>query len=138
MAPNSSRSGTSGSASSRSPAAPAPGAPGSSARPERSDESKRARILDAALQICQRSGVASARMDDVAALARVSKGTLYRFFESKEDLFLATIIDSYERGLRIVDGRLEEQGDPRQRLDRLLQGLTEVLDANSARINAGA
>lgn len=91
------------------------------------DDAKRRRILDAALEVCRRSGVAGARMEEVAALAHVSKGTLYRFFESKEDLFLATLTDSYERGLRDLEGRLAEPGDPRKRLEVLFDGLVDVL-----------
>lgn len=36
-------------------------------------------------------GFAAARLDDVAARAGVSKGTVYLYFESKEDLFKAVI-----------------------------------------------
>ena len=46
---------------------------------------RRRRILDAALAVCEERGVHAARMEEVAALAQVSKGTLYRFFESKEE-----------------------------------------------------
>jgi AcrR family transcriptional regulator len=73
-------------------------------------------------------------MEEVAARARVSKGTLYRYFESKEDLFLATLIDSYQRGLRILDTHVETDGDPRERLGRQLDGLTEVLAATAPRM----
>lgn len=90
-------------------------------------DAKRRRILDAALQVCARSGIAAARMEEVAALARVSKGTLYRFFESKEDLLLATLTDSYEHGLKELEARVAEPGDPRERLERLFDVLVDVL-----------
>lgn len=90
-------------------------------------DGKRRRILDAALAVCARSGIAAARMEEVAAGARVSKGTLYRFFESKEDLFLATLTDAYERGLSALEARLAEPGDPRERLEGLFEGLVDVL-----------
>jgi AcrR family transcriptional regulator len=99
-----------------------------------SDAVKRSRILEAALEVCERSGVEGARMDEVAALARVSKGTLYRFFDSKHDLFLATIIDSYEESLRIIDTATAAEGDPRRRLEGLLDGLTGVLAALAPRM----
>jgi AcrR family transcriptional regulator len=86
---------------------------------------KRARILEAALEVCERRGVSAARMEEVAALAQVSKGTLYRFFESKEDLFLATLIASYEEGLKSFER--DAAGDPREQLRALLDGLGKVL-----------
>jgi AcrR family transcriptional regulator len=88
---------------------------------------KRERILRAALEVCAQSGVAAARMEEIAARAEVSKGTLYRYFESKEDLLLATILASYEQGLRYVDADLEKASDPRDLLARLCNALADVL-----------
>jgi AcrR family transcriptional regulator len=103
--------------------------------PSQDADDKRRRILDAAYEICARRGVEGARMDEVAALARVSKGTLYHFFESKHDLFLASIIDSYEESLRIFDTARRDGGDaPLAHLDRLLVGLTKVLTAMADRM----
>jgi AcrR family transcriptional regulator len=74
-------------------------------------------------------------MDEVAALARVSKGTLYNFFESKHDLFLASMIDSYEESLRIFD-IAEDAGaaGPVADLDRILEGMARVLEAMAPRM----
>jgi AcrR family transcriptional regulator len=90
-------------------------------------DAKRERILRAALEVCAQRGVAAARMEEIAARAGVSKGTLYRFFESKEDLLLATILASYEQGLRHVDADLQAARDPRDMLERLCNALADVL-----------
>lgn len=97
-----------------------------SPRVTQEDEQKRQRILEAAFEVCQRRGVASARMEEVAALAQVSKGTLYRFFRSKQELFLATIVASYEDGVRAV-GEVDVALDPAAALDRILEGLCKIL-----------
>jgi AcrR family transcriptional regulator len=103
--------------------------------PDISADEKRSRILEAAYEVCARSGVEGARMDDVAALAQVSKGTLYHFFENKQDLFLASMIDSYEESLRIFDTALDgESADPLARLDQILAGMTKVLAAMATRM----
>ena len=49
---------------------------------ERPDE-----ILDAALECFAAKGFAATRMDEVAARAGVTKGTVYLYFKTKEDLF---------------------------------------------------
>ena len=100
-----------------------------------SSRDKRARILEAAYRVCERHGVDGARMEEVAALARVSKGTLYRFFESKEHLLLATIIDSYEQSLSVLDVPTESDALPRRRLDALLDGMTKILEEVSPRMS---
>jgi AcrR family transcriptional regulator len=74
-------------------------------------------------------------MDEVAAPAQVSKGTLYHFFESKQDLFLAAMIDSYEESLRIHDTARDERAeDPRVRLDQILDGMSKVHAAIATRM----
>lgn len=107
------------------------------ARPEPEPQDKLRRILDAAHEVCRRCGVEGARMDEVAALAQVSKGTLYNFFESKHDLFLASMIDSYEESLRLLetddDGAVGPVG-PVADLERILEGMARVLDAMAPRM----
>ncbi len=44
-------------------------------------------ILDAAMRVFARTGLAGSKMSDVAAEAGVSQGTLYNYVESKEALF---------------------------------------------------
>lgn len=47
------------------------------------------RILAAAEQVIAEQGFAKARMSDVAGRARVSEGTVYEYYNSKEDLLFA-------------------------------------------------
>jgi len=48
-------------------------------------------LLDAALMAFVDKGLRATRMDDVARLAGVSKGTLYLYYTSKEELFKAVV-----------------------------------------------
>jgi AcrR family transcriptional regulator len=48
-------------------------------------------IIAAALDLFVERGFAATRLDDVAARAGISKGTLYLYFENKEDLFKAVV-----------------------------------------------
>lgn len=100
-----------------------------------SEDDRRARILAAALEVCQRYGVEGARMEAVAARSGVSKGTLYRYFESKEELLLATVIDSYEQNLPLFDAGADSTSDPADRLEALLDGTTKVLAAVAPRMS---
>jgi AcrR family transcriptional regulator len=58
-----------------------------SPRWQRRPEARPDEILDAALSIFGESGFARAKIDDVARVAGVSKGTVYLYFDSKESLF---------------------------------------------------
>ncbi|MBC7414980.1 MAG: TetR/AcrR family transcriptional regulator [Herminiimonas sp.] len=48
-------------------------------------------LLAAALDLFVERGFAATRLEDVAALAGVSKGTLYLYFANKEELFKAVV-----------------------------------------------
>lgn len=56
-----------------------------------SPEVRQADILEAALAEFARHGFAGARMEDVARLARVSKGTVYLYYPTKQALFEALV-----------------------------------------------
>ena len=62
------------------PAAPEP-------RWRRPPEERPAQILKAALTEFGESGLAGARLDDIAKRAGLSKGTIYLYFPNKEELF---------------------------------------------------
>ncbi|MEM7727766.1 MAG: TetR/AcrR family transcriptional regulator [Pseudomonadota bacterium] len=57
------------------------------ARTEEAKAQRRADILEAALLEIYEKGLAKARLDDIAERANVSKGTVYLYFEGKEELF---------------------------------------------------
>jgi len=58
-------------------------------------------ILGAALPVFAERGLAGARMEDIAARAGVSKGTLYLYFSGKEELFQEAI---REKVAQILEG----------------------------------
>ena len=62
-----------------------------SAKRERRKEARPGELLDAALDLFVEKGFAATRAEEVAARAGVSKGTLFLYFQSKEDLFKAVV-----------------------------------------------
>ena len=61
------------------------------AKRERRKEARPGELLDAALDLFVEKGFAATRAEEVAARAGVSKGTLFLYFQSKEDLFKAVV-----------------------------------------------
>ncbi len=74
---------------------------------QRRKEARPGELTAAALQLFVEKGFAGTRLDDVAARAGVSKGTLYLYFDSKEALFKAVvqegIVPVLEEGAELVD-----------------------------------
>ena len=59
-------------------------------REEKKAQSRR-RILDSAREVFFRDGFMTANLDEVAEKAGVAKGTLYRYFDSKAELYVAVL-----------------------------------------------
>ncbi|MBN2275968.1 MAG: TetR/AcrR family transcriptional regulator [Bacteroidales bacterium] len=65
-------------------------------RKEREKEQRRNDILDAAERVFFKKGLEQATMDDIANKAELSKGTLYLYFKSKEELYFAIGIRAHQ------------------------------------------
>lgn len=76
-------------------------------------EGKRAAILDAALEIFSRFGLHGTSLDQVAAMADVSKTNLLYYFASKEELYTSVLRQLLEVWLKPLRGFSAEQ-DPLQ------------------------
>jgi AcrR family transcriptional regulator len=77
-------------------------------------EERPGQILDAALRVFSEKGLEAARLEEIAALAGVSKGTIYLYFQGKEDLFrevvranVVPLIDQAERGVGTAPAAVE-------------------------------
>lgn len=64
-------------------------------RPDVSTE-RRTQIIQAALACFTRKGYVHTTMDDIVAESELSKGTLYWYFKSKDEVFKATIVSLTE------------------------------------------
>lgn len=81
-------------------------------------------ILEAASRVFARRPFHEVLIDEIAANAGIGKGTIYRYFETKDDLYFATIlygIDSLGAALERV---LPQEDSALQRLERVA---TEIL-----------
>lgn len=63
----------------------------SAVKRERRKEARPGELLNAALDLFVEKGFAGTRVEEVAARAGVSKGTLFLYFQSKEELFKAVV-----------------------------------------------
>jgi AcrR family transcriptional regulator len=77
------------------------------------DPKRGMQILDAAAQLFAKHHYHEVRMDDIAAHAGVAKGTLYRYYQDKEDLYLALTIHGIQELYEQSQGQI---GDPDQKL----------------------
>ena len=88
-------------------------------RKEREKEHRSEEIINAAQEIFFKKGLPAATMDDIAAAAELSKGTLYLYYKSKEDLYLAVAM----RGATILRTMFEKAVSSQEPTTQLIKNL---------------
>ena len=102
---------------------------------QRRSEARPAELVEAALVLFSERGFAATRLDDVAARAGVSKGTVYLYFESKEQLFEAVLRQAVAPNLERVEALIRSfDGTTEELLRKLIQVLGVVLDTELPKV----
>ena len=106
---------------------------------------KRQRILDAATVEFSLHGFENANMTVIAKKAQVSVGSLYKYFESKQDLFLTVVQHSIRSMTELLDRLAVSQEDILVKVERIIReiqrtskesaGLVRLYNGRTAEIN---
>ena len=108
-----------------------------SSRPrwQRRSEERPREICAAALEVFAEKGFAAAKLDEIARRAGVSKGTLYLYFPSKEDLFRAVVRNAVVPNLEVMTAAL---GSTDQSFAEIVTMLLARFADNARRLPVGA
>ena len=77
-------------------------------------------IVQAAMAVFAEKGFAAAKLDEIAARAGVSKGALYLYFETKEDLFRAVVEQAIAPNIQQVRAMIAAHPGPFADLMRIV------------------
>ncbi|PIB94179.1 TetR/AcrR family transcriptional regulator [Caulobacter sp. FWC2] len=83
-------------------------------------EARPGEIVQAAFEVFAEKGFAAAKLDEIAARAGISKGALYLYFETKEDIFRAVVREAVVPNLDAVEFTLDNAAMPFPDLLRML------------------
>jgi AcrR family transcriptional regulator len=89
-------------------------------RRERHHDLSRTQLLDAAERVFGEKGFHDATLNEIAELAEYSVGSVYSFFEGKEDLFSQVFVRRGEEFMPAMRDILEGTGSPPDKLHRLV------------------
>jgi AcrR family transcriptional regulator len=87
---------------------------------------KKQTILEAAARVFAAKEFHQVLIDEVAAEAGVGKGTIYRYFETKEDLYFDTVLDVLDHLERLLLATLPEETSPTRRLERIAREILQL------------
>lgn len=87
-------------------------------------------IKHAALQLFSERGFNGVTIQEIAGRAKVSKGLVYNYFDSKEALFHALIHESFEISNPIMNVLMEKKAPPFERLEMLCSEILRFFKTN--------
>lgn len=84
-------------------------------------ESKKRKILTAALKVFSRNGYYNTKISEIAREAKMGKGTLYEYFRSKEEIFAQSFLFLFagleEKLMQLMKSPLT----PREKLEKVIE-----------------
>lgn len=113
---------------------------GGGAARERASQDKRERILRAAIRVFARKGFYATRVSEIAKAAGVADGTIYLYFQNKDDVLVSIFEDRIGKLIDVLTAEAAKAGTVEERIRRtielqlgLLEGqrdLAEVVTVN--------
>lgn len=99
-------------------------------RKEREFLRHRQEILEAALELFSEKGFHNVSMNEIAQKAEFAVGTMYKFFENKEDLYKALVLEQADKFHNALSRAIEEPDNEIEKIRNYVKAKGEVFSAN--------
>lgn len=103
-----------------------------SQRKQREYEARREEILLAAERKFSQNGFFKTSMAEIAEAAQFAMGTVYRFFKSKEDIYISLVEAKVEELLRLMEEATQTRLSAREKVRAVIQVKLSFADQNRA------
>jgi len=94
-------------------------------------EQRRNQILDVASLIFSKEGFDKANTDEIAKKANLGKGTIYRYFKNKRDLFLCVVDRGLDKLKSAILIEVEKTKDPLKKIENAIKTYLSFFEKNS-------
>jgi len=99
------------------------------------NDKKKVSILKAAGKVFPKKGFHKTLMDDVAREAKIGKGTIYRYFSHKEDLFFSILENAMDEMYgRMIDAR-RKRNSPENKVEKMIEAMADFVIENRTLMN---
>lgn len=85
-------------------------------------------ILNAAFEVFRTNGFTNSSMKDIAAEAGLGKGTIYEYFQNKEDLFLQVVEAKLSHFFNEISRRIRDKITLREILNEIIKFTQETME----------
>jgi AcrR family transcriptional regulator len=93
-------------------------------------QQSKAAIMQAALELFAQRGFAATSISQIAKEAGISKGLMYNYFSSKEDLLKAIVEEALKDGQKMTGVLWDDSLGPKEQLIQMIQGVITQVKSN--------
>ena len=87
-------------------------------------------ILDGALKVFQTHGIEKTTMDEIANKSGFGKATLYYYFTSKDEVFIAIMENGWKKLWEGIESRIVEELSPRKKFMGIISQMAKIVSSN--------
>lgn len=98
-------------------------------------EKRKHQITSAAMKVFSQKGFSNATTDDIIKEAGIGKGTIYRYFRNKEELFLNVVFEGFDKLRQNMMRETDKIDDPLQRIETAVRTYLSFFEKNAAFID---
>jgi len=99
-------------------------------RKKTSSDEMRRKIFEAAVEVFGSKGYHRATIDDIVALSGVGKGSVYRYFKSKEDLLSELLVEKYNEIAGTMNRLFARDMDILRQIQEMIKTWLEFIESN--------
>lgn len=88
------------------------------------------KILNAAVRVFAKKGFYHARVSEIAREAGVADGTIYLYFQNKDDILISLFEEGMNRVIQDVRSQIDEVDDPLEKIRRFARAHLALIESN--------
>lgn len=89
-------------------------------------ENKRQELLASAMACFAEKGYQSATIDDIVARSGMSKGAVYNYFNSKEEIYLTLLSQATEKSFERVKAEINKKSTAKEKLEQMFNIYSDI------------
>ena len=93
-------------------------------------EKRRDQILNVASSIFSKKGFTKACTDEIASTANLGKGTIYRYFKNKKELFFSVVDKGLDKLKETILTEVESTEDPLKKIEKAIKAYLSFFEKN--------
>lgn len=97
---------------------------------KKKNSDKHRRIIEAAIKVFAKNGFYNSKVSEIARAAQVADGTIYLYFQNKDDILISLFEEEMQRVLERVQKAVALETEPAKKLERFALAHLSLIEEN--------